>query len=138
MKKLIANMLSMYFLTLGISSLWGAHIHHLDSGELKTEEFSHHSKKTVQKSQTNYASKEEHCISHCEIESILDHLLENRTFFRKSEFTTKSKQVSQPKIFHVTLINSNVFFKINFIQEYGEFDSLNLLNSLSPRAPPFV
>ncbi len=86
MKKILSGIFFFYFLILGLSSLWGSHIHHTDSfGTYKS-----HLAKHSNINHNHESSRQKYCIKYCNIENILTHLLEDKV--RGNVFDSSNNQ----------------------------------------------
>lgn len=140
MHKICTYFITFYFVSLGLSPLWGAHVHHTDQhlepeahGELHTEQDHHHETNIVK------LNKQDHCVRHCQIESFLDHLLENIALLNTGDGSLVIRSNSCKSVCQFTL-HDNFETQFKFVYVIKHCTPLILyrwqIHSINPRGPP--
>ncbi len=132
-KKIPSLIFLINFLFLGLSPLWGAHVHHLHSHENDHNFSIECNNKPIINEIRRYC-----CLAHCTIESPFEHLFEKGIIFKSvKNFNPKNKQKS------VLFYNCNNN-KINLANEFSKSLIIDYIDSIksiqislkTSRSPP--
>lgn len=147
MQKFWATFFTLYLASMGLSPLWGAHVHHhhknVETNTYKLFSSKHASILSIHESvsvEIDDTDENDNCARFCDdctIESLLVHLLENKTFFNATAPVVKPFIVASD-LFYTVLDESQEFVQINFV----DFITTNppplltggFVHSSSPRA----
>ena len=136
MKSIATKLICFHFLLISFSALWGDHIHHTDSHEQRSHK-EDHSERAHHHEEARSVIEQDHCIEHCSVETLLEHVLENRTFLRlgNSEIDHNNQELIANTFYPPISIGSDLFF--HFVTTIpppvqSQWSTL----ATSPRPPP--
>ncbi len=140
MRKLSIHIFCVYFLLLGLSDLWGGHVHHTGNHGADKLHLENHSESKHHHEKLKEVASQDHCVQHCSVENILEHLLEDKTFSNVDVFDFGSKQCEGTTL---AFSESPLSPVSKSLYDYSStipppFESQWATITTSPRPPPFL